>query len=64
MTRYTTDTMALVSYLGKRKMPPHVKQIFQLADVGLCEIIVPSVVFFEISYLAEKERIDVCHKTF
>ena len=59
MTRYATDTMALVSYLGKRKMPPHIKQIFQLADVGLCEIVVPSVVFFEICYLSEKERIDV-----
>ena len=59
MTRYATDTMALVSYLGKRRLPPHVKQIFQLADVGLCEIVVPAVVFFEISYLSEKERIDV-----
>ena len=45
--------------LGKRRLPPHVKQIFELTDVGLCEIIVPSVVFFEICYLSEKDRIDV-----
>jgi hypothetical protein len=64
MTRYATDTMALVSYLGKRKMPPHVKQIFQLADVGLCEIIIPSVVFFEISYLPKKRELMFCHKMF
>ena len=59
MKQYVTDTMAVVSYLGKRKMPPSVKQMFQLADSGLAQIFIPSIVFFEIGYLSEKGRIDV-----
>lgn len=37
MKQYVTDTMAIVSYLGKRKIPPSVKQLFQLADLGLVQ---------------------------
>ena len=59
MICYTTDTMALVSYIGKRRLPPSIKQIFQMTDVGLFQITIPAIVFFEISYLFEKERIDV-----
>jgi predicted nucleic acid-binding protein len=56
---YVTDTMAIVSYLGKRKLPISVKQIFQNADVGLVQIYIPSIVLVEIGYLFEKNRIDV-----
>ena len=59
MIRYVTDTMALVSYIGKRRLPTSVKQIFQMADIGLCQIIIPVIVFFEVSYLFERGRIDV-----
>jgi predicted nucleic acid-binding protein len=59
MKQYVTDTMALVSYLGKRKLPPSVKQIFQLADSGSVQILIPSIVLVEIGYLSEKGRIDV-----
>jgi predicted nucleic acid-binding protein len=59
MIKYVTDTMAIVSYLGKRKLPLSVKQIFQSADLGLVQILIPSIVFVEIGYLSEKERIDV-----
>jgi predicted nucleic acid-binding protein len=59
MKQYVTDTMAIVSYLGKRKMPPSVKQIFQSADSGLVQIYIPSIVLVEIGYLSEKGRIDV-----
>jgi PIN domain nuclease of toxin-antitoxin system len=59
MTQYVTDTMAIVLYLSKRRFSLSAKQLFQSADVGLCEIIVPSVVLFEIGYLFEKNRIDV-----
>jgi PIN domain nuclease of toxin-antitoxin system len=59
MKQYVTDTMAIVSYLGKRKMPSSVKQMFQLADSGSVQILIPSIVFFEIGYLSEKGRIDV-----
>ncbi len=39
-------------------MPSVVKQLFQSADLGLCQIIVPAIVAFEIGYLSEKGRID------
>lgn len=59
MIKYVTDTMALVSYIGKRRLPASTKQIFQSADANLVEILIPSVVFFEIHYLFERSRIDV-----
>ena len=59
MNQYVSDTMAIVSYLSKRRLPPSVKQIFQSADVGLCTIIIPAIVAVEVNYLSEKGRIDV-----
>jgi predicted nucleic acid-binding protein len=56
---YVTDTMAIVSYLGKRKIPVSVKSIFQSADLGLAQILIPSIVLVEIGYLSEKGRIDI-----
>lgn len=32
--QYVTDTMAIVSYLSKRKMSVAVKQFFQATDLG------------------------------
>jgi PIN domain nuclease of toxin-antitoxin system len=58
MSQYVTDTMAIVSYLAKRRLPPGVKQLFQSADVGLITIYVPAIVAVEINYLSEKGRID------
>lgn len=62
MIRYVTDTMAIVSYVGKRRLPPSTKQMFQNADAGLVQILIPSVVFFEIHYLFERNRIDISPK--
>lgn len=59
MKTYATDTMAIVSYLGKRRLPPLVKQTFLSADVGLCRIVVPAIVAVEVAYLSEKSRIEV-----
>ncbi len=59
MSQYVTDTMAIVSYLSKRRLPPSVKQIFQAADVGLASILIPAIVAVEIGYLSGKGRIDV-----
>ena len=56
---YVTDTMAIVSYLGKRRLPVSVKSIFQSADLGTVNIFIPSIVLVEIGYLSEKGRIDV-----
>ncbi len=59
MTQYVSDTMAIVSYLSKRRLPPLVKQVFQSTDVGLCTIFIPAIVAVEVGYLSEKGRIDV-----
>ena len=57
--QYVTDTMAIVSYLSKRKMPVAVKQLFQATDLGSTYIFIPAIVLVEIGYLSEKGRIDV-----
>lgn len=62
MKQYVTDTMALVSYVGKRKLPISVKQIFQMADLGQIQILIPAIVLVEVAYLFEKGRIDVSLK--
>ena len=59
---YVTDTMAIVSYLGKRRLPVSVKSIFQSADLGTVKILIPAIVLVEIGYLSEKGRIDVSIK--
>lgn len=59
MSQYVTDTMTIVSYLSKRRLPPSVKRLFQSADVGLASILIPAIVAVEIGYLSGKGRIDV-----
>ena len=59
MSQYVTDTMAIVLYLEKRRMPQSIKQIFQSADVGLCTLFIPAIVAAEIGYLSEKGRISL-----
>lgn len=59
MSQYVTDTMAIVSYLSRRKLPLAVKQIFQSADFGLTSITVPALVAVEVGYLFTKKRIDI-----
>ncbi len=56
---YVTDTMALVLHLENRKSSHSVKQIFDSADLGKTTIYVPAIVFAEILYLAEKQRISL-----
>ena len=56
---YVTDTMALVLHLENRKSSQSVKQIFDSADLGKTTIYIPAMVFAEILYLAEKNRISL-----
>ena len=56
---YVTDTMALVLHLENRKSSQSVKQIFDSADSGKTTIYIPAIVFAEILYLAEKQRISL-----
>ncbi|MDZ7720465.1 MAG: PIN domain-containing protein [Balneolaceae bacterium] len=58
MYSYVADTMALILWLEKRKMPPKVKKRFLEAAKKEAEIIIPSMVFAELGYLSEKGRID------
>jgi predicted nucleic acid-binding protein len=56
---YVADTMGIVIHLEKRKLPSNVKQIFRSADAGKTIIHIPSIVFAEILYLSEKNRISL-----
>ncbi|MEA1966999.1 MAG: PIN domain-containing protein [Thermodesulfobacteriota bacterium] len=55
---FVTDTMALVLRLEKRKLSQKVKAIFESAENGNAEIIIPVMVLAEVGYLAEKGRIE------
>ena len=56
---YVTDTMALILHLENRKSSQRVLQIFESADLGKTTIYIPAMVFAEILYLAEKQRISL-----
>jgi predicted nucleic acid-binding protein len=59
MEEFVTDTMAIVLFLEKRKLPIQIKNIFERADAGDVFIIIPPMVLAEIAYLSEKNRIDL-----
>ena len=52
-----TDTMAVVLRLEKRKLGKIAKSLFESAERNETSIYIPSVVFAEILYLYEKDRI-------
>lgn len=54
---YAADTMALILHLENRRASSNVKQIFDMADAGQTVIFIPTIVFAEILYLSEKQRI-------
>ena len=54
---YVTDTMALILHLENRKSSQTVKTIFDSADQGNTAIYIPTMVFAEILYLTERQRI-------
>lgn len=57
---FVSDTHSLIWYLtGDAKISPRVKKIFQSADHGEHEIIIPCIVFFELLYLIEKKKLSV-----
>jgi hypothetical protein len=58
MSQYVTDTHALCWHLtGDPKLSAKAKKIFQEADSGVHQILIPSIVLIEMVYLAEKGRI-------
>lgn len=56
-SEYVADTMALVLHLEKRRSSSIVKSIFDSADRGDVTIHIPAMVFAEILYLSERNRI-------
>lgn len=58
MNKYVSDSMALILKLEKRKLSKKVKDIFIQAEKGELEILIPAIVFAEIAYLSEKNRIE------
>ncbi len=58
MSKFISDTMALVLHLEKRKMPDKAKAIFDATEQGEHDIYIPAMVMAEIGYLSEKGRIE------
>lgn len=58
-SEYVADTMAIVLHLENRKSSVNVKRIFDAADTGNTIIHIPAIVFAEILYLSEKQRISL-----
>jgi predicted nucleic acid-binding protein len=59
MSRYVTDTHALVWHLhSSKRLSARVRAIFKDVDAGHAEMVVPTIVLVELVYLGEKARID------
>ena len=58
-SEFVTDTMGLVLWIEQRRLPPPVKAIFDAVESGNTTVYVPTMVFAEILYLAEKHRISL-----
>ena len=58
MSQYVTDTHALIWHLyANPKLSPAARDIFDRADAGEAQIVIPAIALIEIIYLAEKKRI-------
>ncbi|MCP5050961.1 MAG: type II toxin-antitoxin system VapC family toxin [bacterium] len=58
-SKYATDTMGLILRMEKRKLSQTAKVIYNAAETGNTTIYIPAVVFTEILYLSEKQRISI-----
>jgi len=58
MNKYIADSMAFILRLENRKMPLYAKKKFEMAEKGQAEIVVPAMVFAELAYLSERNKID------
>ena len=58
MKRYVTDTQCLLWYVTKdRRLPKVAQNAFQQAKEGSAQILVPSIVWVEAVFLAERQRV-------
>ncbi len=58
-SHFVVDTMALILFLEKRRLPVKVLSILEKAKTEETTIYIPVMVLAEIGYLAEKGRIDI-----
>ena len=55
---FVIDTIGLVLHLEKRKLEPDTSTILQQAEAAQATIFIPAMVFAEILYLSERQRIN------
>jgi len=58
-SEFVTDTMGLVLRIERRKLGQTAKSIFEAVEAGSVTVYAPALVFAEILYLSEKQRIGV-----
>ncbi|MBM3241840.1 type II toxin-antitoxin system VapC family toxin [Candidatus Poribacteria bacterium] len=58
-SEFVTDTMALILRIERRKLEPMAKSIFDSVEAGNATVYIPAMVFAEILYLSEKQKISI-----
>lgn len=56
-TEYATDTMGLVLWIERRRLGLQARAIFQAAEESSVVLYIPAIVFAEVLYLSERNRI-------
>lgn len=59
LPKFVIDTVGLVLHLEKRKLEPAARAVLQETEDGQAIIFIPAMVFAEILYLSERQRINV-----
>lgn len=54
---YVLDTVALILWLEKRRMGENARHVFDLAESGQVNLLIPAMVLAEMMYLSERGRI-------
>jgi PIN domain nuclease of toxin-antitoxin system len=58
MSQYVTDTHSLIWHLAQpRKLSAEVRRVFQKADQGQAQILIPSIVLIEVIYIGDRQHI-------
>jgi predicted nucleic acid-binding protein len=58
-SEFVTDTIGLVLRIEQRRLSEKVKSIFDSVEFGSTIVYIPAIVFAEILYLSEKQRIRI-----
>jgi predicted nucleic acid-binding protein len=58
-SEFVADTMSLVLRIERRKLSSTVKSIFDSVESGNATVYMPAMVFAEILYLSEKQKISI-----